>query len=144
MEAIKHFDQAAHVIYSKGDKDPTRLGYYAICKSNIAQCCMNFGNVKGAIKYNTDALSMDPKNKKALYRRGMSHLWLDQLEEALRDLKCSLELNRSGDVEKDFRKSIGSVNFKNTECFSPLYSASKKGHLGIAAFLLSLGAKIHD
>ena len=40
MEAIKLFDQAANVIYSKGDEDPTLQGCYVICKSNVAQCCM--------------------------------------------------------------------------------------------------------
>jgi tetratricopeptide (TPR) repeat protein len=111
MEAIKLFDQAAVVIHSKGDKDPTRRGYYVICKSNVAQCCMNFENFKGAIEYSSEALSIDPTNVKALYRRGISHLMLDQFEEALRDLKSSLELDRGGNVEKDAKRSLGSVNF---------------------------------
>ena len=92
-EAIKYYDEAAKVVYSPtnnttptptnatittantgGDKDLTCIGYYVVCKSNAAQCCMNIGDFKGAIKYAYEALSEDPTNVKALYRRGISLL----------------------------------------------------------------------
>jgi tetratricopeptide (TPR) repeat protein len=112
-EAIKYYDQACAAIYlkiyaeekerdkkeKKEEKDgspvctSTRLSCYVVCKNNATQCCINMSNFEGAIVYASEALSKDPKNAKALYRRGISYLALIQEDNALVDLQSSLELD---------------------------------------------------
>ena len=150
--------------------DPTRQSYYGICKSNAAQCCINFGDFRGAIKYSTEALSVDRKNAKALHRRGVSHLKIYQGQRALDDFKAVLLLDPgnkevAGQVEKvavmheevlqtamsgDMKEitrllEIGAdVNFSNSAGFSPLHVASQEGLLKVVELLLSKGASVHS
>ncbi len=108
-EAIQVFQRSLkNVIYSKDgeDSDPIRLGCYVICKSNMAECCINLGNFELAIRLASDALLKDPNNVKALYRRGTSPLALNQAIKAFVDLKSCQALgpdNKS--LEKEVKKA---------------------------------------
>jgi hypothetical protein len=93
----------------EGDTDPTRQSYYVICKSNVAQCCTNSDDFRGAIKYSTEALSVDRKNKKALYRRGVSHLKLYQGQRALDDFQAVLLLDPGNKEAKDQVEKVASM-----------------------------------
>ena len=105
-EAITYYDQACAVIYSNSSKRPinaaaeaeaadddpfgagTRLSSYVVCKNNAAQCCINFHNFKGGVKFTSEALLKDPNNFKALYRRGISYMGLEEWGKAFDDLKA--------------------------------------------------------
>lgn len=174
MEAMKYYIEAADVMYmyhpNEGvmNSDPTRLGFYAICRSNIAQCCINFGDFNNAIKYSTEALSTDPKNLKAFYRRGISHLKLNQDMSALDDFKSVLVLDPRNKEAAELAKKIANahlvnavlsgnienvlslfeiganVNFCNSKGEYPLIVASEEGHLDVVDLLLSNGANVHN
>jgi len=97
--AIKHYDAACAFIYSEGDTNPTRLSSYLTCKNNAAQCCINLGDYKGAIKFSTHVLSKDPQNVKALYRHILSFMNLEQSKKGLEELQTILKIE-SVDIEK--------------------------------------------
>ena len=135
-EAIKYFNEACHVIYSKGDddSDPTRLGFYVICKSNMAQCYINLGNFELAIRLASDALLKDPSNVKALYRRGTSYLASNQFGLAFIDFESCQALDPDNkSLEKEVKKAASLC----------LLSVIKSGDLKIITRLLKSGADIH-
>lgn len=168
--AIKHYNDACAAIYSEGDTNSNRLDYYVTCKNNSAQCSINFGDYKGAIKFATLVISKEPQNVKALYRRGISYLNLERPDEALDDLYAaftidprnketelelmkalmlsmcqsmeSMELNQ-GKISR-FLKSIPDIRRKNKQGFNLLMIASMNGLNHIAELLLQNGASIND
>lgn len=59
---------------------------------NIAAVELKLENYVNAKSACTDAIKYDPKNSKALYRRGQAEIALRNYEEALRDLKRAHKL----------------------------------------------------
>ena len=60
--------------------------------SNLAMCHMKLGNVQKAQINCSKALAIDPKNVKALFRRGKCYAQLNALDEAKADLDAVLSL----------------------------------------------------
>ena len=60
--------------------------------SNLAMCNMKLGNVQKAQMNCSKALALDPKNVKALFRRGKCYAQLNALDEAKADLDAVLSL----------------------------------------------------
>jgi ankyrin repeat protein len=104
--AIKHYDVACAFIYSEGDTNLTRLSSYLTCKNNAAQCCINLGDYKGAIKFTIQVLLKDPKNVKALYRRGISFMNLNYPEKALDDLYAAFTIDPNNkETQRELKKA---------------------------------------
>ena len=47
---------------------------------NLAHCYIKLGQYEYAIKYATQALEKDPKNVKALYRKGIAYTKMNELD----------------------------------------------------------------
>ncbi|KAL1521540.1 hypothetical protein AB1Y20_021199 [Prymnesium parvum] len=62
---------------------------------NLAACSWRLGNYEHAVMHCTQVLQHDPKNVKALFRRGASSRKLGDLEQARADLKLASELAQS-------------------------------------------------
>lgn len=74
---------------------------------NSAACYIKLSNYGSAIASASEALMIDEKNPKALYRRGMAKHGLGQTEQAYSDLKCALSLS-PGDAA--IIKELAAVN----------------------------------
>lgn len=103
---MKYYNDACEAIYSKGDQDPTRIGYFVVCKNNAAQCCLNSNNFKDALRLCTEILVLDKCNVKALYRRGQSYLKLKNNERALIDFRASFLLDPSNTELESQKKPL--------------------------------------
>ena len=57
----------------------------------------------------SEAIELDPKNSYLYFGRGMSYEYLNQNEEALKDLKMSLEL------DPDFSLALSMVDYLENE-----------------------------
>ena len=70
--------------------------YYTLrsqCYINIAACQLQCKNFKHAAENCTKALTLDPVNIKALYRRALAYKQLGDVEECLTDLERACELD---------------------------------------------------
>jgi tetratricopeptide (TPR) repeat protein len=85
-------------------------------------CCIN--------DWYLQALDIDPKNIKALVRRGKAHIELDDWESARQDLNAALEIEpNNADVKKEFarlNKKIADQNAKDKRTFKGLFEKLSK------------------
>jgi FK506-binding protein 4/5 len=72
-------------------KDKTEL--LTVLYNNVASCHVLKGNWEHAVDVATSVLENDPLNVKALYRRGMSYVQIQEYEKARTDLEKALELD---------------------------------------------------
>ncbi len=117
--------------------------YYSLL---IAQCRINLDDFNNAIYYADVALKKDPKNVKALYRRGFTYLKLNEGDIALQDLNLEpqnkeiesllsnlFESTKNGDVHEVLSLSQDGADinsrYKNSDNVSPLMVASHYGHI---------------
>ncbi|XP_037960475.1 FK506-binding protein 59 [Teleopsis dalmanni] len=89
--AIKMYSKC--LSYAKDDspneiKDAIKLAAH----NNIALCCQKLHNEFEGKQACTDALTLDPNNIKALYRRGQCNLAVNEFLEAITDFKKVIEL----------------------------------------------------
>lgn len=56
---------------------------------NLALCFLKLEEFASAIKFATEALTLDPENSKALSRRGSAHVSLNHIDEARADLEAA-------------------------------------------------------
>ncbi|XP_061716858.1 peptidyl-prolyl cis-trans isomerase D [Cydia pomonella] len=63
--------------------------YTQQCNLNLAACHVQLENYQACLKCCTEVLSLDPRNEKALYRRGRAHFALHSYSAALRDLRAA-------------------------------------------------------
>ncbi|KAJ8905943.1 hypothetical protein NDN08_002444 [Rhodosorus marinus] len=61
--------------------------------NNLALCYAKEGSNKKVVKYANEVLSLDPRNAKALYHRGMARSNFGEMEEAKLDLQQAQKLN---------------------------------------------------
>ncbi|KAL5713780.1 hypothetical protein ACHQM5_015827 [Ranunculus cassubicifolius] len=84
---------------------PSSLELRSICHSNRAVCFSKQGKYEEAIKESTKALELNPKNLKALVRRGEAHEKLKHFDDSIADFKKILELDPSnGEARKNIRR----------------------------------------
>lgn len=88
-EAITSYEEACSMLDSISGYE----SLWVSCKLNSAQASLNLTLYPDAIKFASEALSKDPKNVKALYRRGVARIHIGSLEEALEDLNLALSLD---------------------------------------------------
>merc|ERR1712083_1145665 len=72
--------------------------------NNMALICSKMKEWSAATEHATKALDVEPNNVKALMRRGQAQMQNGNLEEAKRDLKRALSLDKSNTVIKKLLK----------------------------------------
>jgi tetratricopeptide (TPR) repeat protein len=84
------------------------------CHLNLAAVFIELQNYTEAINHCRLALQIDPENSKAIFRRGVAYLRLDELEEAQKDLYRVLKIASSGDKGslKTIEASVRELNLK--------------------------------
>ena len=137
-EALTIYNEASTVIYSDGDSNPINVNGFVVCKNNAAQCCINLRKFRGAVTYATEALSKDPRNIKALYRRGISHLALNEGLDAFLNLKSGLELEPGNiSIQEELRKA-------ESMCVISLLEASDRGDGFVVDSLIKAGLSVES
>mmetsp|Transcript_29042 Transcript_29042/g.35370 ORF Transcript_29042/g.35370 Transcript_29042/m.35370 type:complete len:386 (-) Transcript_29042:700-1857(-) len=71
----------------------TAEGIFKKCHSNAAACYLELGRYRDAVESCTQALQLDGKNIKALYRRGKARRLLGDYDKAKEDLGATLALD---------------------------------------------------
>ena len=61
------------------------------CCTNLAHCYVKIEQFHHAIKYASQALEKDQKNKKALYRKGIAYIGIGELDKARETLQEILD-----------------------------------------------------
>jgi len=89
-EAIEIYEEAGSYI---GEQVKEGQAIWVACNLNIAQAYINLGEYLSAISKCTVALKLEPKNVKALYRRGLARNFLGFHDEALQDLTLAAEVD---------------------------------------------------
>ncbi|KAI3985705.1 hypothetical protein MKX01_030619 [Papaver californicum] len=74
---------------------PASIEIRSICHANRAACFSNLGRYEETIKECNKALELNPAYMKALIRRGEAHEKLEHFEEAVIDMKKTVELDPS-------------------------------------------------
>lgn len=124
--AAGHFDRAVDMwnesleVFSEECVKSLSTALAQTVTSNAVACHSNIANVQfkqkdfvGAIESCSNALGLQPDFVKALYRRGESHLALDELERALEDFTNALALAPN---DPAIKKSLARVKERlNTE-----------------------------
>ncbi|CAB3225506.1 unnamed protein product [Arctia plantaginis] len=64
-----------------------RTTYLLQCNLNLAACYMKLEDYRACVNFCTEVLELDPRNEKALYRRGQANYALKNYDDALMDLK---------------------------------------------------------
>jgi peptidylprolyl isomerase len=82
-EAITSYEEACDYLENVDAATAT----WVTCKGNAAQAAINMQDYPQAVHFATEALSKDPTNVKALYRRGLSRNHIGLPDEAMEDLK---------------------------------------------------------
>jgi len=80
-----------------------QLGFIADLKAkfanNAAMSCIKRKDYKEGLKYTEIVLSVDPKNAKALFRKGQCYMETGELETAIKAFEESMEADKSGEEE---------------------------------------------
>lgn len=80
---------------------------------NLAHCYNKVEQYHFAIKYATQALDNEPKNTKALYRRGVAYTKIGEVDKAREDLNEALELAQAdGDERSAIIKALNDLRLK--------------------------------
>lgn len=79
--AIKNYEQG--IDYLENSRDVLLVTLYV----NLAQACLNAKQFDKAVKAGTNAIILDEKNVKALYRRSVAYTEQSEFELAKRDLQ---------------------------------------------------------
>lgn len=83
--------------FSEGELDECKK-IKAVCHLNISACNLKLSKWKDALTQANEALVLDPKSPKGLWRRASAHFELGSIEKAEKDLKEALSL-ASGDKQ---------------------------------------------
>lgn len=84
-ERIKKIDEAD----SQNNFDGVAATYIIQCSLNLAACYSKLGDYGSCVKCCSEVLEIEPRNQKALYRRGQAHFVLKNYDAALEDLKMA-------------------------------------------------------
>ena len=111
LASEKYFQALSYLEEQIIKEKPKSETWHAITKQkvplllNYAQCKLLMQDYADAIRHTTSVLEVEPKNIKALYRRGKAHSASWDVEEATRDLRKAAELDNSltHAVEKELR-----------------------------------------
>lgn len=91
---------------------------------NLALCNLKLGKNHEAIYYCSLALDRDDSNEKALYRRGVAYLNINELNKAKSDLIRADHLTDSDDI--NIRKALQSLQEKESSALSQERAMSQR------------------
>ena len=105
----------------KQEINPLKISFYL----NIAACQIKLENFEYAVTNCTKALEMDNKNAKALYRRSVANLELNNLDKAKEDIVAGLKIESENNA---FKKQLQKLESKLEEQ-NKRYQNLMKGYL---------------
>jgi len=101
--AIDHYTKALNIIKDKASD-------LAIsCYNNRAACNQQMSNFQSVIEDTSEVIEADPKNLKALLRRGLAFEGLERYKSALQDIRAVLAIDPKVDVANKAQHRIGSA-----------------------------------
>ncbi|GBG62457.1 hypothetical protein CBR_g30778 [Chara braunii] len=102
-DAAEKYQRAKKNLSSHSHKDSVSLR--TVCSVNLISCYLKSKQYEAAISEGTEVLRSDPKNLKALYRRGLAYKEAGKLELAAADLQAAAELDPTDEtIEGALRK----------------------------------------
>ncbi|KAF8339560.1 uncharacterized protein EI90DRAFT_3143980 [Cantharellus anzutake] len=111
----KRYREAAS-FYSQGvEAGPTSSVLLEALYCNRAACNLEFQNYGLVVKDCNEALKLNPKSSKALYRCAKALLKLDKLDDALKACQRCLEFDPSNTAVKDLSGEIQKTNDKRNQ-----------------------------
>ncbi|CAH0664154.1 unnamed protein product [Spodoptera exigua] len=87
-----------------------RTMYVSQCYLNMAACYMKLEDYRSTVQYSTSVLEIDPRNEKALYRRGQANYALKNYDDALMDLRLADKVSPNN---KAVQKLLDEVRLTN-------------------------------
>jgi len=90
-EALDLYSDAAD--YVEGESAEAAKALYISCLLNAAMCSLKLEEFKMAENYCTRALTSDPENVKALFRRGSAKMSMGEFADAKVDLRAAVNLD---------------------------------------------------
>mmetsp|Transcript_15974 Transcript_15974/g.65691 ORF Transcript_15974/g.65691 Transcript_15974/m.65691 type:complete len:568 (-) Transcript_15974:1980-3683(-) len=103
-EALGHYDRAETCMTNcQTDLDVQQRtvvdNIRATCLVNMAACYDKLGNIEEMLAHADKAVSLEPQNVKALFRRGTAHMKLGNLQQALNDVRFAADSGAGNDPE---------------------------------------------
>jgi FK506-binding protein 4/5 len=99
-------------------------------QSNIALCHLKLNEHPECIRACEKALEIDPKNEKALFRRGQSQLSMSNYEEAMTDFQEVLKLNSANSAAKQSvqtcREQMKAYQQKEKQLYANIFAKMAK------------------
>ncbi|XP_054708345.1 uncharacterized protein LOC129218154 isoform X2 [Uloborus diversus] len=89
---LKYVISLEHDVPSGQEEGMDIKGLKLSCYLNVAACQMRHHNFESVVINSTKALSIQPQNAKALYRRGAAYLQLQEYEKSKEDLTAAQQL----------------------------------------------------
>jgi FKBP-type peptidyl-prolyl cis-trans isomerase len=100
--AVKLYTRITDMLKSEEDSDnEQRKSLLLAAHLNLAMCHLKLSDDTTALHCCNDALALDVKNEKGLFRRGMANLNLQNYEEAIADFKSVLEIDPDNKAAKN-------------------------------------------
>jgi FK506-binding protein 4/5 len=100
--AVKRYQLVANLIAPvtfKERNDAFKLRQLKIAaQSNLALCYLKLGDHLQCKQFCENALAIDPKNEKCLFRRGQTQLAFSNFDQAINDFQAVLKINPSNDA----------------------------------------------
>lgn len=108
-KAIQKYTRGLEFVESEYDLSDEEKAAAAKIKiatwGNLSQCLINNNQTKEALTYCDKVLTEDPKNEKALFRRGKARGAMQEWDDGIKDLQRILELNPSnGDAAAELSR----------------------------------------
>lgn len=102
-KAIEHYTKALNITSDK-------TSALAIsCFNNRAACNQQMSNFQAVIEDTSEVIEVDPRNLKALLRRGLAFEGLERYKSALQDIRAVLAIDPKVDVANKAQHRIGSA-----------------------------------
>jgi len=95
--AMEHYKKALEELDLKGGDEYDAKTYISL-NNNLAECYKQIENHKMVVHHASEVLHVDPKNFKALLRRGLSYEYIHKLDKALKDIRQVLLMDPTNKV----------------------------------------------
>jgi len=109
-EAFDRYESAMRLVRYESKFDESQKNEAETLKeqvlANMAACKLKLQDWKDAIKHATEALSIDPKNVKVLFRRAQAHAHLEDHELAMIDIRAALSIDPNNEAVKKLFTSV--------------------------------------
>ena len=130
--AVKRYTRALQCLedFGGGDSDlsDVRKHWHDLmchCHLNLAACHIKSHNHKAVIEHCTEALKIDARNVKGLFRRGQAHLKLHHYAEARTDLNAALEVEPNNKAVLNELRNTDILLRKEKELYQKMFPGQK-------------------